>query len=304
VTTLRRVSVALIVAAVALLIAPAPQPAVAQSDAAGPYPPRVTMIADSVGGVLFWVVPERERLAKGLDFRLEVKTCRKLASAGCYAYGEVPPSVLDVVATRGPELGRLVVIDVGYNDFAEGYAENLDQVMTALTTAGVERVVWVTLKESQSTWAQINDQIRAAPARWPQLVVADWAPVAQGQPSWFADGAHMNQLGATGFVDFLRPAIFAACGTACVPPPPTATIAGVDVRPGTVTLHWSGSPFARTYDVAVRRSGRAWRTLADRLAGTSYRVRGAPGTRMQARVRARDETGVPGAWSPPRAFRF
>ena len=103
----RRVSMALVPAAAVLLLAPGPQPSAASNHsrtpvarqavagAAGVYPPRVTLIADSVGGVLFWAVPQRERLAKGLDFRLEVKTCRKLVSDGCYAYGEVPPSALD-----------------------------------------------------------------------------------------------------------------------------------------------------------------------------------------------------------------
>ena len=308
-----RVGVAL-VAAVVVLIAPPSQPSAAPSHVATgsassgagaeSYPPRVTMIADSVGGVLFWAVPQRDELGKGLDFRLEVKTCRKLVSAGCYAFGEVPTSALDVVTTLGAELGHLVVVDVGYNDPAEGYAADMDTVMAALVAAGVERVVWVTLRESQVPWVQINDQIRAAPARWPQLVVADWAPVAEAHPSWFVDEAHMNELGAEGLVGLLRPAIFAACGSACVPPEATATITGLVSRPGTITLRWRGNAFAQTYDVAVRPAGGAWRILAARLVATAFRVRGVRSARMQARVRARDEAGAPGTWSPPRAFHF
>ena len=313
---MRGASVVLVAAAVTLLLAPTEQPAAALHRATAQpsvavrgatlSPPRVTLIADSVGGVLFWVTAQRERLAQGLDLRLEVKTCRKLVSPGCYAYGEVPPSVLDAVVTLGPELGRIVVVDVGYNDVAEGYARSIDTVMGALIAAGVERVIWVTLRESQSTWVEINDQIRAAPARWPQLVVAEWAPVAERQPAWFADGPHMNELGAEGFVTFLRPLVLEACGNACVPPEATATITQpvARSRSGWATLRWRGNPVARTYDVAVRRSDGAWRTLATRLKGTTYRVRGTPGSLMQARVRARDEADVPGAWSPARAFRF
>lgn len=268
------------------------------------YPPRVTMITDSVGGVLFWVASQRERLAQGLDFRLEAKTCRKLVSPGCYAYEEVPPSVLETVAKLGPELGHLVIVYVGYNDVAESYADGLDTVMGALTAQGVERVVWVTLHESQQTWAQINDQIRAGPKRWPQLVVADWAPVAAREPSWFVDGAHMNDLGAEGFVTFLRPVVLEACGTACVPPEATATMLAPVVRRGHVTLRWSGNPFARTYDVALRQTGGAWRTIVARLARQTYRAHGIPGARMQARVRAHDDSGVAGSWSPPQSFRL
>ena len=80
-----RVSMALVTATAALLLALGPQPSAASNHSmtpvagpgvaagAGVYPPRVTLIADSVGGVLFWAVPQRERLAKGLDFRLEVE---------------------------------------------------------------------------------------------------------------------------------------------------------------------------------------------------------------------------------------
>ena len=106
----------------------------------------------------------------------------------------------------------------------------------------------------------------------------------------------MNQIGADGFVsDFLRPAIFAACGNACIPPEATATIVGLVIRPGNALLRWRGNPFARTYDVAARRPGGAWRTLATRLVTTTYRLHGTRGARMQARVRARDDTGLPGA---------
>jgi hypothetical protein len=305
---LLRLGAALIVAAAVVLIVQAAQPSAAPSrvGTAGPepYPPRVTLIADSVGGVLFWAVPQRDELARGLDLRLEVKTCRKLVGPGCYAFGEVPSSALDVVTTVGPELGHLVVVDVGYNDPAEGYAANLDAVMAALVAAGVEHVIWVTLRETEVPWVQINEQIRAATGRWPQLIIADWASIAQAHPAWFVDEAHMNELGAEGFVGLLRPAIFAACGNPCFPPEASATIAGLVSRPGQVTLRWRGNAFARTYDVAVRPAGGAWRILAARLVATSYRLRGARGARMQVRVRARDDADLPGVWSPPRAFRF
>ena len=197
-----------------------------------------------------------------------------------------------------------MVVDVGYNDPADGFATSIDTVMAALGAAGVERVVWVTLHESQPNWARLNDQIRAAPARWPQLVVADWAPVAAREPSWFGDGAHMNVLGAEGFVNFLRPVILQACGNVCVRPDATATMLEPVARPGGVTLRWSGDPTATTYDVALRRTGGAWRTVIARLALTSYRIHGVRGARMQARVRARDDAGAPGSWSPPQSFRL
>ena len=181
--------------------------------------PRVTMITDSVGGALYWDTYAQSVLAYGLDLRVETKTCRRLVETGCPAYGERPPSALETIQSLGHELGPVVVIDVGYNDHAEGYADGLDTVMRALVAAGVQHVVWVTLEETQDVWVDIDAQIRAAPERWPQLVVADWAPVSAGKP-WFVDLVHMNAAGALAFARFLRPIVLGACGPQCTPPTP------------------------------------------------------------------------------------
>ena len=190
------------------------------ASAAAPRPlARVTVITDSVGGVLYWVKDARDELSQGLDLRLETKTCRRLVVAGCPAYGEIPPSALATVQALGPKLGPLVVIDVGYNDRPDGYADGLDAVMRALVAADVQHVIWVTLEEKEDPWVAIDADIRAAAQRWPQLVVADWAPVAAAHPSWFVDRAHMNADGGFGFARFLRPIILRTCGKPCLVPP-------------------------------------------------------------------------------------
>ena len=146
-----------------------------------PPPNRVTLITDSVGGVLFWATGPREQMAQDIDLDLEVKTCRRLILPGCPAYGDdAPESALAIVRRLGPNLGRTVFVDVGYNDLSSTYAEGLDEVMAAMVAAGVQRVGWVTLEEAQGTWKEINDVIRAAPRRWPQLTVVDWAAHSPG----------------------------------------------------------------------------------------------------------------------------
>lgn len=187
--------------------------------AAAPLP-RVTMITDSVGGVFFWATGPRDAFAKGFDLDLEVTTCRKLVSPGCPAYDDLhPASALDTIRALGDRIGSVVVIDVGYNDLSDTYATGLGEVMSALLDAGVSHVIWVTLEDIQGSWASINEQIRAGQERWPELIVADWAPVAAGQP-WFGDGPHMNYDGAVAFAAFLRPYVLTACGGPCAPPPP------------------------------------------------------------------------------------
>ena len=173
---------------------------------------------------LLWDADARAHLAQGLDLRIEALACRKLIAPGCYAYGGNPPSALETIRTLGTELGPLVVIDVGYNDGPDEYAEGLNMVMQALVDAHVERLIWMTLNEHEDVWIQNNANIRDAPKRWPQLVVADWAPVAAENPSWFADLVHLNADGAVGFAHFLRPIILTAltnCARACELPAAT-----------------------------------------------------------------------------------
>lgn len=193
-------------------------------DRAPQPPPRVTLISDSAAATLLWHPDARAYLAEGLDLRIEALACRKLIAPGCYAYGGNPPSALETIRTLGTELGPLVVIDVGYNDGSDEYAEGFDLVMQALVDTHVERVIWVTLNEHEDVWVQNDAIIRDAPRRWPQLVVADWAPVAAANPSWFADLVHLNADGALGFAHFLRPIILS------VLPPTAGRLARVTVR--------------------------------------------------------------------------
>ena len=65
----------------------------------------VTLVADSVGGVLFWQRQARDDLGRGIDLRIDIRTCRRLVSEGCAYDGERPPSALDAIRDLGPALG-------------------------------------------------------------------------------------------------------------------------------------------------------------------------------------------------------
>jgi hypothetical protein len=218
-------------------------------------PARVTVIADSVGGVLFWADPAREQLGAGLDLRVEAATCRRLVGPGCFAYGIVPTSALERIEQLGRELGPVVVVDVGYNDVVDGYKEKLDEVMRALVAAGVQHVVWVTLTESYEMWAGINALIREAPERWPQLVVADWARASAGKP-WLVDDAHLNGDGAFAFAAFLRPIVLSACGETCAPPPP------LEISTAALPVARAGRPYAAALSAEGGVPPYRWRATA------------------------------------------
>jgi hypothetical protein len=185
------------------------------SSAAVTAAPRVTLVADSVGGVLFWQRDARDDLGRGIDLRIEIRTCRRLVTDGCLYSGERPPSALAAIRGLGPALGRVVVLDVGYNDAPDGFDAGIDRVMNALVAAGVDRVVWLTLRERRASWAEINERIREARKRWPQLQVGDWELESRDHDAWFTDGIHMNWDGGAAFSRFLRPLVVAACGAEC-----------------------------------------------------------------------------------------
>ena len=175
----------------------------------------MTLVADSVGGVLFWQQDARDDLARGIDLRIEIRTCRRLVTDGCVYSGERPPSALASIRELGPALGRVVVLDVGYNDAPDGFDAGIDRVMGALVAAGVDRVVWLTLRERRASWAEINDRIREARKRWPQLQLGDWELESRDHDAWFTDGIHMSWVGGAAFASFLRPLVLAACGNEC-----------------------------------------------------------------------------------------
>lgn len=95
--------------------------------------------------------------------------------------------------------------------------------------------------------------------------------------------------------------------TAAITPPPIAPLPVgprvVLLRPllgdGTALVRWRADRSAGTFDVAVRRRGGAWRTVAARLLRKSYTLRGPPGLQVDVRVRARTVSNLPGAWSLP-----
>jgi hypothetical protein len=110
-------------------------------------------------------------------------------------------------------LGRVTVVATGYNyPYLDPprFDRMVDRMMATLTGAGVERVVWVLLRESsranspQSAWWQVdkyafyfpdvNAALRRAALRWPQLQLADWRTIATPIGSTY-DAIHLNTTG-------------------------------------------------------------------------------------------------------------
>jgi lysophospholipase L1-like esterase len=172
---------------------------------------RVTVIGDSITASLDYVPAARQHLGKGFDLRADAVVCRRLVAASCAFQGSSPATALETIAARGRSLGPVVVINVGYNDWAAVY--DVDRIMQALESAGVHTAIWVTLREKTPNYAQSNARIRKAARRWTEsLVVADWNAYSRSKPWFRDDGLHLTASGAMGLARFLRPLVLA--GTA------------------------------------------------------------------------------------------
>jgi hypothetical protein len=181
---------------------------VASSPASTTSKPRVTVIGDSITASFDYVPAARRYLGKGLDLRSDALVCRRLVASSCVFQGSAPATALQVIGANGNALGPVVVINVGYNDWAAVY--DVDRVMRALKRAGVRTAIWVTLRETTSNYAQNNARIRSAARRWKRsLVVADWNVYSGGKPWFREDGLHLTPSGAMGLARLLRPLVLA-----------------------------------------------------------------------------------------------
>ena len=185
-----------------------PPPAPPKTTTAAAKPPRVTVIGDSVQASFGYVPKAVRRLGKGLALRMDAKVCRRLVAPSCPYQGVTPATALQVAKSLGERAGRVAVVNVGYNDDPRGY--DVGAVMRRLRADGVEKVVWVTMRETRSIYATTNEEIRAAAKRWPAMRIADWNAVSAGRP-WFADdGLHLNTKGALALSGLLRVNVLAA----------------------------------------------------------------------------------------------
>jgi hypothetical protein len=178
--------------------------------------PRVTVIGDSVITAVAYTAQARSLLGRNIDLHFLAVVCRRLVQPSCWYNGTRPPTALDVINTNGASLGDTVIVESGYNEYVQQYADDLDTVMKALVAAGVTDVLWVTLREQRPDYATMNAQIRAAAAKWPQLVVVDWNAASRNRP-WFGDdGLHLNYQGSVGMAKLLRKFVVSyACDGAC-----------------------------------------------------------------------------------------
>lgn len=113
------------------------------------------------------------------------------------------PQAIEVLRARRSEIGPVAVIQQGNNYLeAEGsFGAQIDEAMRVLD--GVDRVVWLTVAEKWPSRVEINQHIRAAAGRWPQIVVAEWAPLIAAHPEYAEDMLHLSAAGRVAIAELI-----------------------------------------------------------------------------------------------------
>jgi hypothetical protein len=191
-----------------MLVALATPAAHAGSDPAPPEPQRVTVIGDSVLTAVLWNGEPLETLQHGLDVDMEVEVCRRLTGVSCPFEGQEAPTLMDTVNALGPRLRPTVVVEVGYNDYQDTFAENVEESVSALLANGAKRILWLNLREAQQQYPSMNAVLVAAAQRHPELTVVDWNSDARDHPEWFQnDGIHLVYPGAIALATLIHDAV-------------------------------------------------------------------------------------------------
>ncbi len=116
-------------------------------------------------------------------------------------------AAVDLVRDNRHLIGDKVIVELGYNYFQRPnrklFRQDIDALMAEL--GNVDHVIWMTVTElSKRLWV-VNQELRRAAHRWPNLQIADWSPVTLADTSLtHEDGYHLNQNGSAVFADFVR----------------------------------------------------------------------------------------------------
>lgn len=165
--------------------------------AATPALQHVTVIGDSVADGVANDNSAMAILRGGINLDMEAAACRRVDQESCTSNGVQPPNVVQLATQMGSKLGPNVVVAVGYNDFEDLYAGNIESALAAFKAAGVKHVWWLTLRAAHHPYLNMNQDIELAAQNHPEMSVIDWNVYSRSHPEWFqADGLHLLGQGS------------------------------------------------------------------------------------------------------------
>jgi hypothetical protein len=119
------------------------------------------------------------------------------------------------------ELGSVVVVELGLNDWgmsSEQYGRLIDEAMTVLDG---RHVIWLTSARFRPEMDRVNGAIRAAASRHDDFEVLEWGPLSDAHPeATYSDRLHLRPAGQRLMADAIRGALedWWSTGRCDVPP--------------------------------------------------------------------------------------
>jgi len=224
--------------------------ATARAEPVASAPARVTLVGDSIATALALEPDARRILGRGIDLDLQVTPCRRIVGAGCPYQGVLPPSLIELLPML--RLGATVVVAAGYNDYESTFSATIETALAALKAAGVEHVLWLTLRAERQSYLNMNELVRAASQRHPELTVVDWNLYARSHPDWFQpDGLHLLKGGAIALATLVHQELD-ALGLVAAPAPRALAIATTRLPAGKIGRRYAARLLATGGSAPIR----------------------------------------------------
>jgi len=186
---------------------------VAAPDPASPPVGSILFVGDSVGES---IATEFAAIVTPAYPVMNYQSCagRGMAGAGCLFTVAAPQINADGVGVvNGLDAPAIAIVELGYNDDPATIEGEVQQMLAALTSKGVQRVIFVNMSTRSTTrnYAKSNDVLAAAAAKNPSISIFDWNAASSGanQWRWFDNASlccfvHLSTTGQAEFALFLR----------------------------------------------------------------------------------------------------
>ena len=169
---------------------------------------RVLLIGDSIGASITTEFASIVSPAyQNVDFQAVPNRC--LVGSACVEPSVGLPDAPAVInALTSDTMPTIAVLQLGYNDSPSTFAQDIDQVVTALNARAVQRIIFVNLSTRRASvdYNGSNAALAAATQRYPNVTVLDWNTYSAGpdKTRWFSDSVHLTNTGRVEFALFLR----------------------------------------------------------------------------------------------------
>ncbi|MSO16010.1 MAG: hypothetical protein EXQ61_06815 [Ilumatobacteraceae bacterium] len=186
---------------------------VAATDPASPSVGSILFIGDSVGES---IATEFAAIVTPAYPVMNYQSCagRGTAGAGCLFTVTAPQINADGVAVvNALDAPAIAIVELGYNDDPATFDGEVQQILAALISKAVQRVIFVNMSARSTTrnYAKSNAVLAAAAAKNPGVTIFDWnaASSAANQWRWFDNKplccyVHLSTTGQAEFALFLR----------------------------------------------------------------------------------------------------